>query len=464
MSRPSTHRTSKRWYQEVPDPMVLIFFILLLTYALTFIIAPGSFERHDVDGRTVVIPESFHYLTDASHLNPFRVMVAIPEGLLQAAQYLFITFIAGGLFNVLEKTKALENIIGTVAHRTGAEDNPRSRNLIITIAILVYGFFGVAVGFENNIALVPIAIIVAAAIGTSRIVGTVIAVGGIGIGFALSPINPYTVGVAHQLSDMPLFSGWGLRTIVLLAALLMLAVYTCTYVVRVRDDDADDLTLDQDLSDYRISRHDIGTVVIFVIGLIGMLYGVFRHGWFINEIATVFLIMGIVIGIHAGLTPNRIVKQLIEGAAAVTGGALVIGLAASIRVLLENAEIIDTIIFHLSHLVQGLPIAAAAILTSIIQGVINFFIPSGSGQALATMPIFIPLADIIGMSRELMISAFQIGDGVTNLIIPTSGGTLAMLALAKTSFVTWLRVIFPLIVLVYIVCWIGLIVGYYMGY
>ena len=145
-------------------------------------------------------------------------------------------------------------------------------------------------------------------------------------------------------------------------------------------------------------------------------------------------------------------------------GALVIGVAASIQVILQDAQIIDTIVNSLSTLVGDMPIALAAVASSVIQGIINLFIPGGSGQALVTMPILIPLADLIGMSRQLMITSFQVGDGLTNLIVPTSGGTLAMLALGKVSYAQWLRVITPLLVLIYGMCWIALVVGHYLGY
>jgi len=155
---------------------------------------------------------------------------------------------------------------------------------------------------------------------------------------------------------------------------------------------------------------------------------------------------------------------MMEGASSVTAGALVIGLAASIQVILSDARIIDTIVHSLSAIVGDMPVALAAVVTSVIQGVINLFIPSGSAQALVTMPILIPLADLVGMSRQLMITAFQVGDGLTNLFTPTNGGILAMLALGRVSYAQWLPVILPIVVPLYIMCWIALVVANYVGY
>ena len=269
--------TERKWYRQVPDPMVLIFLILVAAYLMTFIVPAGEFERETVDGQTTVIPGSFDYLADVANLHIFRIFVAIPEGLVNASQFLFIVFIAGGLFHILQRTGALENAIGVAVHKVGAEDSVKSRNLIIAAGTFIYGFFGVAVGFENNIALVPIGVLIATAIGCSRLVGVVMAVGGIGIGFALSPINPYTVGVAQGIGELPTFSGWWLRTLMVVACLATLTVFICRYVVNVEYHDNQAAELTKQLKDYRLTRTNIITLGIFVTGLLIMLVGVFTR-------------------------------------------------------------------------------------------------------------------------------------------------------------------------------------------
>lgn len=456
-----TLRERRPWYRTVPDPMVLIFLILVATYVLTFFIPAGEFERVVRDGRTAVVPGSFHYLGDVAAIHPFDVFVAIPKGLISASQYLFIVFIAGGLFHILQKSGALENAIGVAVRRVGVA----RRNLIITVGTFIYGFFGVAVGFENNIALVPIAVLIASAVGCSSLVGTAMAVGGIGVGFALSPINPYTVGVAQGIAELPTFSGAWLRTLMVITSLALLSLYICKRVTRMDFEESPHAeALSKHLDEYRMGRRDWLTLLVFVGGLVAMLFGVFTAGWYINEIAGIFLLLAIVIGAINGLSANGIVKQMMEGAAGVTAGALVIGVAASIQVILEQAQIIDTIVNALSGLIEGIPIMFSAIMASVVQGVINLFVPSGSGQALVTMPILVPVADLVGMSRQLMITAFQVGDGLTNLIVPTSGGTLAMLALGRVSYAQWLKAIMPFMALVYLLCWGGLVVGHLAGY
>ncbi len=464
--RAGSNVTRRGWFSEFPDPMVLIFMVLVAVYLLTFIIPAGEFAREVVDGRSRVISGSFQLITETAPLHFFELFLAIPQGMVNASQFLFIVFIAGGLFHVMQSTGALENLVGVAANKVGvgAGNNTRSRNLIIVLGTFIYGFFGVAVGGENNIALVPVGVLVASAIGCSRLVGVTMAVGGIGIGFALSPISPYTVGVAQSIGELPLFSGWELRTLMVLASLAMLSAYICLRVVKMEFHDDQPVEMSKPLHEYRLSRQDLIILGIFLTGLATLLTGVFTRGWYIKEITAIFLIMAIVIGFAAGMSANQLVKRMMEGAASVTSGALVIGLAASIPVILQDAQVIDTIVKSLSSIMEGMPVALAAVVTSIIQGVINLFIPSGSAQALITMPILIPLADLIGMSRQLMVTAFQVGDGLTNLFIPTAGGILAMLALGRVSYAQWLPVILPIMVLIYAFCWVMMVAAAYLGY
>lgn len=435
--------------------MVLIFGVLVMSAVVTHILPAGSFEREEIAGQTRVVPGSYHAVQgDPAGL--FDIFLAVPKGLMEASQYLFIVFIAGGLFNVLSSTGALENLVGTIVRKVGLEN----RGMIIWLTTFVFGFFGVAVGFENNIALVPIAMLVARAIGGSNLVGASMAVGGIGVGFALSPINPYTVGVSQQIADLPMFSGAPVRATLVFLALCIVAWYSVRAIETnpVDPEDDEEGGLSKPIDEYTLEARDWKVLTIFVGGLAYMLYGVFTSNWYINEIAATFLAIAIFVGFACRIPGDRFVEIMMEGAASVTAGALIIGLAASIQVVLEEGMIIDTVIQGLAGILSALPVALAAVMTTIVQGVLNFFIPSGSGQAMVTMPILIPLGDLIGITRQTMVLAFQVGDGLTNLIVPTSGGTLAMLAMGRVSYSNWLRFSLPLMIGIYLLSW-GFIVG-----
>ena len=205
-------------------------------------------------------------------------------------------------------------------------------------------------------------------------------------------------------------------------------------------------------------------LAIFGGGLLAMVLGVLTEGWYINEIAGVFLAIAIFVGVATGMGGHDFVDRMMEGASSVTPGALVIGLAASIQVVLEDGLVIDTLIVGLSALLDGLPITVAAVMMSVVQGVLNFFIPSGSGQAMVTMPILVPLGDLIGMTRQTTVLAFQVGDGLTNLVVPTSGGTLAMLAMGRVSYGAWLKFCFPLMLGVYGLSGVFIVAAVSMGW
>lgn len=449
-----------------PEPMVLIFYILLFTWLLTWIVPAGMFDRIEVNGRMAVIADSFHY-TNGGSLSPLAIFFAIPRGLVAAAPVIFITFVAGGLFHLLASTHALENTVGTVVKKIGQQ----RRTLLVWIMTFIFGLLGIAVGYENNIALVPIAVLVGLAIGGDLLVGLGIAIGGIGFGFATSPINPYTVGVADSIAQLPLFSGALPRTLFSFIILCLTAHHTSKYLKVILANpekslalglSTEDLQLGKPINDYQMSKKDWLIILTFLIGLGSMLVGIFAYKWYINEISGIFLAIAVITGIIARFSPTKIVETFCAGAAAVTRGALLIGFARAIQVLLDDGGISDTIINALATPLTQLPVIISTLLMSVVHGIINLFIPSGSGQAMATMPIMIPLSDLIGMTRQVAISAFQVGDGFTNMVAPTSGGTLAMLALAGVPYNRWVKFFFPLLIKAYIIAWIFLALSQYL--
>ncbi|MED7789409.1 TIGR00366 family protein [Francisella sp. 19X1-34] len=326
-------------------------------------------------------------------------------------------------------------------------------------------------------ALVPVALIISSALRLSRVIGVCIAIGGIGIGFALSPINPYTIGVAQQIAHLPLFSGAGLRTVMVLLALTFLGFYIAKFVAPKHKNDNEEILLSRNIEDYHMTLRDSLVIGIFVIGiaviavcsiLSGMTnskgQSILGMPWYINQIAAVFLIISVIVAAICRYTPNYYIKLMMEGASKVTPGALIVGLAAAIQVILKEGHIIDSIVYGLADVLGYIPAALSAVLMTLVQSIVNFFIPGGSGQAMATMPILIPVADMVEMKRQLMILAFQVGDGFTYMISPTAGGTLAMLAIARVSYTDWLKAIVPFILFMYVVSWVFITFAYYIGW
>ncbi|WP_222843491.1 YfcC family protein [Roseivirga misakiensis] len=453
---------SNKWYKKLPHPIVMLFAIIVLTAILSHIIPAGAFEREIVDGRPRVIPNSYKTIeqTPLSFLDTF---LAIPGGFSSAIAIIFVVLSSGIMFGVLEKSGMIENAVGTFIKKLGLE----RRYLVVVIMTYVFGMLGVFVGYENNIALIPIAAITSLALGGDLMLAAAISVGGVTVGFGLSPFNPYTVGTGHTIAEMPMFSGWLIRSILCFSALTFLAYCNIRYFKKIIKTPEKSLSLGIDTSgfqlskpiqEYRMTINNWLILLIFVGGMAFMLFGVFTYKWYINEISATFIMISIAAGIASRMSGRTISETALKAVSVVAPGAFMVGFATSIKVAMEMGSISDTIAFYLAEGLSGLPVYASAVAMSGAQSVINFFIPSGSGQALATLPIMIPVGDVLGLTRQTTILAYQIGDGVTNLLNPTLGGLIAMLAMCRIPFDRWLRFIIPVVGVILAIAWTVLLV------
>lgn len=456
------------WYQKIPHAVSLLFGIIVLTSILTYVIPAGSYERVEIEGRMRVVPDSYQELssTPVGLLDMFK---AIPLGFETASAIIFIVLAGGIMFTVLEKSGAVENAIGTLVRSMGQSN----RYLVVVIMTFLYGMLGVAVGYENNIAMVPVAAVLSLALGGDLILAAGISVGAMTVGFGLSPINPYTVGTGHQIAEMPLFSGAWLRTILCFSGLSYMAYINVRYLIKLEKDpdsglgkglDEKGISLSKPVSDYSLSRNNIVILLVFLLGLLVILYGVFNLDWYINELSAVFLMITLAAGLISGMSGTTLSENLLLGVSRAAPGAFMVGFATTIKVLMEMGNIGDTISHQLAELLQTLPLYASAIGMSLSQCMINLFIPSGSGQALATLPVMLPLADILGLTRQTAILAFQIGDGVTNLINPSLGGLIAMLSICRVPLDRWLRFIFPVMLGILLFSLGALLIAVAIGY
>lgn len=456
------------WYARIPHPLIMLFGIIVVVTAMTYILPAGAYERIEVDGRMRVVPGSFATITQQS-VGLLQMFRAFPEGYKVASPVIFICLASALMFVLLERTRTIENVVGTLLKRLGDQ----GAEMIIVILTLVYGMLGIVVGYENNIATIPIAAVVILALGGDLVLAAGVSVGGMTVAFGLSPVNPYTVGVGHNIAEMTLFSGWELRSVLCAGALLLTAYYNVRYYRSSKADeskmigkglDTTGMALSRPLAEYTISKRNWLLLSIFLAGLLSVLYGVFNYGWFINDISAVFLIVAVVLAVFSGLNGRTIADACMESIAQMAPATFIIGMAATVKVVMEQGMIQDTICHSLATALDGLPTLGSAIGMSIGQSVLNLLIPSGSGQALATLPVMIPLGELLGLTRQTSILAFQIGDGVTNLFNPSLGGLIAMLSLCRVPFDRWLRFILPLTGLILIWAWIGLIFAVLIGW
>jgi uncharacterized ion transporter superfamily protein YfcC len=459
---------SKPWYKRIPHAVAMLFGIIVIVTILTHILPAGTYERVLVDGRSVVVPDSYHVIpsTPIDLLNMFK---AIPLGFKAAVEIVFIVLAGAIMFGFMEKSKAVENSVGTLVKNLGL----KNKNLIIVIMTFIYGLLGVAVGYENNIAMVPIAAVLSLALGGDLILAAGISVGAMTIGFGLSPINPYTVGTGHKIAELPMFSGALLRSILCFTALSIMAYYNVRYFKKItknpnqslgKDLDVSGMSLSRPIQDYKVSVNNWMVISVFLIGLMVILYGVFNLKWYLNELSAIFLIVALICGIVSRMNATIMSETVLKSVSLAAPGAFMVGFATSIKVLMEMGHIGDTISYNLSLMLQDLPLYASAISMSVSQTVINFFIPSGSGQALATLPVMLPLGESLGLTRQVTILAFQIGDGLSNLINPTLGGLIAMLSMCRVPIDRWIRFIFPVLITLLCIAFLALIIAVATNY
>jgi len=443
---------TKKWYNYIPHPVVMLFGMLFIASLLSYLIPAGAFERVVVDGRERVVAGSFKVIP-SDPLSLMDMFLAIPLGFKTAIDIIFIVLASGIMFGFMETSGAVENTIGTLVRKLGL----KRKYLIVLIMTFVFGSLGMFVGYENNIAMVPVACVLSLAIGGDLMLAAGISVGAITVGFGLSPFNPYTIGTGQRIAELPLFSGAWLRSILCISALGFLAWYNIRYFRKILNNNALSLShgiethgfaLSKPLVQYKIANKDVLVVGSFITGIFVILYGVFTHHWFINQISAIFCILIVVIGLINKNSGEEFGKIILQSVAAVAPGAFMVGMATSIKVALDMGLISDTIAHYLSQVLIDLPISMSAVGMALTQTLMNFVIPSGSGQALATLPVMIPVGEVIGMTRQSTILAFQIGDGVSNLINPSLGGIVAMLGMCRVPFDRWLRFIFPLFLLI----------------
>lgn len=438
---------------KVPHTYVIIFSLIIIVTILTYLIPAGQYQKMEAaSGRTVVNPNSFSYV-DGAPAKLFDVLQAFPKGLGAAQSIVFFIFIVGGSFNVINSTGAIEAGISKVAISLKGKEK-----LMIPIFVLVFSIGGGTIGMaEEAIVFVPIGIALARALGYDAVTGMAMVALGAAAGFTSAFMNPFTVGVAQGIAELPLFSGIILRIVIWVCTIVLITAYIFRYANKVKADMKNsyvyDLEMEEkdkaiDLSNVRnLATKDILVLLIFGIGMGILIFGVFKYGWYITEIAAIFFGMGIVAGLVGGLKPDDIAKSFIDGARAIVTGALVVGLARGLLVIMEGSMIIDTVVHALASLISQLPKTISAIGMLLVQSFINFFIPSGSGQAATTMPIMSPLADVIGLTRQTAVLAYQFGDGISNSIIPTSGVLMANLSIARIKYEDWFKFVAPLMLI-----------------
>ncbi|GAB3841791.1 YfcC family protein [Nesterenkonia populi] len=449
----STEPKQRRTFQ-LPHIYVILFALSAIAAAATYLVPAHQFDRVEgPDGREVIDPDSYAPV-DASPTSFMEFITAIPRGLVDAGEVVFFTFIIGGVFMVIRRTGIIENaldrLLRVFAHR---------RLLLIPVLITIFAALASLIGTQElALVYIPVLIPVVIALGYDSITAVAIALIGTTAGFTAGVLNPINTGLAQQIAGIETFSGAGLRSVLLVLMVAAGSYWIIRYARRIDKDPAKSLVYgeEEELEKQRLysagaegepkrmtGRQRI-SLLLAVPVLAVTIWGVSTQGWFMIEMAGMFMLLMLIIGLISGLGPSTISSSFSEGLRSVLEAAIIVGVARAVAVVMEDGQILDTIVYSLGQAVGGMPAELSAVGMFLAQTGFNFVVPSGSGQAVVTMPIMAPLADLLEVSRQTAVLAFQLGDGLTNIIYPTSGYFMAALAIGGVRWEKWVKFYLPL--------------------
>jgi uncharacterized ion transporter superfamily protein YfcC len=453
------------------DSLVLIFSFIVFAQLLSYVVPHGQFERApvpDQPDRMAVVDGTYAALSaeESVTLPVWHFLMAVSEGLASAQGIIFLIFLVGGVIAVLRKTGAIDAALHRAVEKLG-----HSPWLLIGGCLLLFGIGSFTIGMgEEYVPLVPIIVTMCLAMRMDAVVAMGMVWVPYGIGWACAGINPFGVLIAQNIANVPLTSGWAVRLGMMVVFLAIAFHHIYRYAMRVRAEPSSSLVAHVDYSsgfeapaDIHMTPRRVVILGVFIFGLVGFVYGVSEHHWYIAELNAIFLAVGIAAAIIAGMSAGDTSRVFLEGAAAMTPAALLVGFARTIEVVMTDGQIIDTVVFSIAGLLEGLPSEASALGMLVVQTICNFFIPSGSGQAFVTMPIMSPLATLTGVPQQTAVLAYQFGDGFTNMIVPTSALVMGALALGKVPYAAWFRFCGPLLLKLFAMAAVFLVVSMHLG-
>ena len=420
-------------------------------------------ERYTI----VIQPTTFTYV-EGNRASLFDIFLAVQKGFVNGSSIIFLIYFACYAVNVIVETGSMHAAIGSLLRFSKGREN-----LVIPMFVLIFSFAGSTYGeWDTVYGLIPIFVGVSIALGYDAIVGLGISGMSVAVGFASATTNPFTVAIAQGIAELPINSGLWYRIICYIVFVSITIAYLMNYAAKIKKDPSKSIVSDIDYSDYKLSDEALEkpfsgkeklTMLILFGGIGGIVFGTLKWGWFLDEISAAFLLMGVIVSILWKIPPSEMAKDLIKSTKMVLVAGFVVGMSRGVLIMLQDSLILDTIIYSMYQPLSKMPKWLAAEGMLVLQTIINFFIPSGSGQAAATMPIMTPLADSLGISRQLTVLIFQFGDGFSNILWPT-GSVFVMSSLAGIPVDRWYKFFLKFFALLFVIqsifIYIGLIINY----
>jgi len=440
----------KKLSLTMPHTYVIIGTIIFTSVILTYIIPAGKYDRilNPSNGIITIVSDSFRYV-DPTPVNPFLAFSYIYQGMLDASNIIFFIFFSYGFIYMVVKTGAFTSGIDALISKIKGHEK-----LIIPTLMLVFGILSAFFGFfEEVYALFPIIIFLAIALGYDSLVGFAIIYLGIAVGFSAGVTNPFTIGVAQSISGLPLYSGILFRLLAFCCFMAIGILYTMRYASKVKHNG--ELSLVKDINPSIVNKffeetsthqpfstlHKL-TLMMLLLTMIISIFGTLFLAWGFSNLSALYILMMLVIGLINNFTLSQIAGVFVEASSTIIFGALVIGFSRAILLVLQNGQIIDTIIHGFYTVLYVIPPAFAACGMLLLQNLLNLFIPSGSGQAAATMPLLLPLSDLLHVNRQIAVLAFQYGDGFSDMLWPNI--VIVECSLAGIPLTKWYKFFMPL--------------------
>jgi len=453
---------------KVPHTLVLLFFLMMFALALTWVIPSGEFQTEMTEqGREVVVPGTFTEVEDKEMLSPLSLFTVVPRALADAQGIIFFVLIIGGALAVVRETGAIDALLGKMINRYG--ERPF---LLLFFAMFAFTAASATLGMaEEYIPFAVILISVCAALRLDAITAIGTMVIGYGIGYGIALMNPFTLLVAQEVAELQPASGIEYRAILAIPFLAVGFHHVWSYARKIQADPSKSLMkgaiatpASKSHSYPEMTTRHKGILLSTMAALVLLVFGIYQYSWYLVELGAMFFALAVVVGLISKLNMNETAKIFGKGASELTATALLIGFARSIALLLEDGEVLHTVVNALATPLASMGAEFSAIGMLVIQSILNFFIPSGSGQAFVTMPLMAPIGDLVGVSRQISVLAFQFGDGLMNMIVPTNPVLMGILGLAGISYDRWFKFIGPLIIKLLILAAVALVVAVWIGY
>lgn len=450
---------------KMPHTYVLLTGILLCVVVMTYLIPAGEYDRvlDAASGRMVVLPDSFHYI-EGKQPGLFGIFLALQRGYVSAADIMFLIVFAYGYVYMLTENGTLNRAIRVLTRKLGSRTH-----LLIPVCMFLFGVLGATLGiFEEVYGLISVFMGITVALGYDAVVGGAVVYVGVATGFAAAITNPFSVGIAQSIAELPISSGLWYRVVIFLVFQSAAVWYVMRYAKRVKADPTRSIIYGEQAAVPPAPAEDGGEMtlrqklclLLFFVTIGVLLYGTSAWGWYVDEIAAWFLMMMVVTGIAGGYSATEICKSFIESTRSIVPSLLVIGFTRGILLTMQDAMISDTIVYGLSKLLGSGNKALAAVGMLFLQNVINFFITGSSSQATITMPIMVPVADIVGVGRETAVLAYCFGDGFSDMFWPTA--CALQCGLMGIPLNKWYRFMAPLFLIMVVLQTVFIVISAYL--